>query len=211
MFTGIIEEVGTVKKLSRRGETLVMTIGCRVVTGDVKLGDSIAVNGICLTVTAHTADSFAVEAGPETLERTTAGTWRVGTPVNLERALAAGGRLGGHFVLGHVDSTGTVARLDKNTRTVEMHVDLPREFHRYVVEKGSVTIDGISLTVARTTETGCVCALIPFTLEQTSLADQRPGARVNIECDVLGKHVERLLAEGKRPGITEEWLREKGF
>jgi riboflavin synthase len=211
MFTGIIEEVGTINKLSRRGETLVIAIGCRLVTGDIKLGDSVAVNGICLTVTAYTADSFTVEVGPETLARTTTGAWQTGTRVNLERALVAGGRLGGHFVLGHVDCAGTIARLDKNTRTVELHVDLPREYHRYVVEKGSIAIDGISLTVAQVTETGCVCALIPFTLEHTSLAEQRPGARVNIECDVLGKHVDRLLTEGKRPGMTEEWLREKGF
>jgi riboflavin synthase len=197
MFTGIIEESGTVETTGAR-----LSIGCSHVLSDLTLGASIAVNGVCLTAVEIRADGFSADLAPETLERTNLGDLKPGEHVNLERPLTLQTRLSGHIVQGHVDGTGSVEGLralgDGNW---ELRVQVPRDLDRYLAYKGSITIDGISLTIASVTDGLVKVAIIPHTYEATNLAGRKPGERVNVECDILAKHVARLL-QHLAPGRT---------
>jgi len=187
MFTGIVETVGTAAEVSGSRIRLESDLV------DLVVGESIAVNGVCLTVTAPGAGSFSADISEETARRTSLGSLRVGSPVNLERAMPAGGRFGGHIVQGHVDGVGSVADVRELPGSVEMSFSLPPELERYLVHKGSVTLEGVSLTVAALEPGGFAVALIPHTLQSTTFGTKQPGDAVNIEVDVLAKYVERLL------------------
>lgn len=193
MFTGIVEELGTVSSITRGKDSAVLRIEGPLVVSDAVHGASIAVNGVCLTVTEHDEHGFTVDVMAETLRRSSLGSLHAGDPVNLERAMAAASRFGGHIVQGHVDGTGEiVARMPgDNWETVE--VSLPVDLARYVVEKGSITVDGVSLTVAEVGESSFTVSLIPTTLELTTLGQKRIGDLVNLEVDVLAKYVEKML------------------
>ena len=190
MFTGIVEEVGTVEGLE--GQRL--TIAARTVLEDVKLGDSIAVNGACLTVVDFGPSSFSVELAPETLKRTSSDSWVLGKQVNLERPLAVSDRLGGHIVQGHVDATGRITSLKPDGDCVIFRVVSPKRLMPYIVEKGFVAVDGISLTVVKVGGSSFTLSVIPYTLANTNLQNQAKGGRVNLEVDIVAKYVESLLA-----------------
>lgn len=212
MFTGIIEEIGTIKRVQRGSVSGSLTIGAGEILGDVKPGDSIAVNGICLTVTGLGKDSFTVDVMHETFDRSCAGGFQSGTKVNLERAMPAWGRFGGHIVSGHIDGTGKIRRIRKDENAVWYEIEAPPEIMRYIVEKGSIAIDGISLTVAKAgTETFQV-SLIPHTEKVTIMSEKREGDRVNLENDCIGKYVEKLLQGQKQDGgLTQDFLLQNGF
>ena len=208
MFTGIVEEMGEVLDLRRTDDVVVLTVRGPTVTSDARLGDSIAVNGVCLTVTGLVSrpaddtlpDAFRVELVPETLARSSFADVAPGTRVNLERAVAVGGRLGGHIVQGHVDGVGTLLDRNPGARSDELRIALPSGLARYVVEKGSITVDGVSLTVAATDGATFTVALIPTTLAHTTLGTRAPGDTVNLEVDVVAKYVERPTA-GYEPSV----------
>lgn len=187
MFTGIVETVGTAAEVSG------LHLGIESDLTDLVVGESIAVNGVCLTVTRPDGGSFVADLSEETLRRTSLGSLKAGSPVNLERAMPAGGRFGGHVVQGHVDGVGTVAGAREFEGSVEMSFTIPAELERYLVHKGSVTLEGVSLTVATLEPGRFAVALIPHTLKSTTLGAKLPGDPVNIEVDVLAKYVERLL------------------
>ena len=216
MFTGIIEEVGTVRRVG--GGTL--SIDAEEILTDVRLGDSIAVNGVCLTVTSFDKNHFEADVMPETVRRTSLAELRKGSPVNLERALTLASRLGGHIVSGHIDGVGTVAGLRQEGNALLLTVAAAPALLRGIVEKGSVALDGISLTVAAVTEETFTVSLIPHTREVTNLRAKRTGSRLNIETDIIGKYVEKLMtakdtghaeAADGRSGITPELLARYGF
>ena len=190
VFTGLIEDLGTIVRADRRSDALVLTVRpAAIAVTALGLGESIAHDGVCLTVTATHGDSYEVLAGAETLAKTTLGERRVGDRVHLERALALGARLGGHLVAGHVDGVGElVSRVDRGANLP------PAPLLRYVIVKGSIAIDGVSLTVNAVDETSFAVAIIPHTVGATHLGQRRPGARVNLEVDLIGKYVERLVA-----------------
>lgn len=192
MFTGIIEELGAVKALDQQGDSATLTIQADVVLEGVTHGASIAVNGTCLTVTQFDADSFTVDVMAESLDRTSLGALTIGSPVNLERAVRADGRLDGHIVQGHVDGTAVVTAVRPAEHWTEVEIDLSAHLAPYVAEKGSIALDGVSLTVARVGSTDCTVCLIPTTLELTTMGSRRVGDRLNVEVDVLAKYVERL-------------------
>ncbi len=206
MFTGIVEVVGTVTGVEPREDRTTLEIEALAIACDLAIGDSVAVNGGCLTVAGRDAGRVRFEAVRETLERTSLGELRVGSRVNLERALRAGGRLDGHIVQGHVDGTGRVRRLERDGDDVRLFVDCGPEIAELLVEKGSVAVDGVSLTVVGATEVGFDVALIPLTLAATTLGERQPGDRVNLEADVLGKYVKRYL-ERILPGSDEHGSR----
>jgi riboflavin synthase len=194
MFTGIVQCLGEVRTLTPRAGDVELLIGApEAVLRDVAIGDSIAVNGCCLTVTRYTADAFAADASNETLNLTTLGGWQAGTPVNLEPALRAGQPLGGHYVTGHVDGIATVARLEGDARSTRMWFDLPPQFARYVARKGSICIDGVSLTVNEVEHARTAVNLIPHTLAVTILGRYRVGTLVNFEVDIIARYLERLV------------------
>jgi len=193
VFTGIIEAVGILAALEPRGSQVGLAIDAPGVIDGVRIGDSIAVNGTCLTVTKILAGRLHFDAVRETLERTSLGDQRVGARMNLERAMRADGRLDGHIVQGHVDGTGRVDALDRDGDDVRLRVSCGADVARYLVPKGSVAIDGVSLTVVGVSESGFDVALIPHTLAATNLSDRKPGDRINLEADVLGKYVVRYL------------------
>ncbi|MCH2508742.1 MAG: riboflavin synthase [Dehalococcoidia bacterium] len=189
MFTGIVEEVGVVAKISDNG----MTVRATQVTEDLKLGDSIAVNGACLTAVSFDRTEFSVDLSPETVRRTSLGRLSVGGPVNLERALLASDRMGGHIVQGHVDGTGRVMSTKRDRDSTIFRIRVPKRLNRYIVEKGFVAVDGISLTVVKIGASSFTLAVIPYTLANTNLAALSVGDRVNLEADILAKYVESLL------------------
>lgn len=194
VFTGLVEDVGTIARAERQGDALVLEIAPRAIdAAALALGESVAIDGTCLTVTERNAKSFQVLAGPETLARTTLGRARAGARVNLERALLASARLGGHIVSGHVDGVGEVAVRQPLGPGLEMAFRAPADLLRYVVVKGSIAVDGISLTVNRVDEYAFAVALIPHTLEQTTLGDRQVGDPVNLEVDIVGKYVEKFV------------------
>lgn len=193
MFTGIVEEVGTIVDLHHGEESAVLRVRGPVVTSDAHHGDSISVNGVCLTVTDLDGDSFAVDVMAETLHRSGLGGLGVGSAVNLERAMAANGRLGGHIVQGHVDGTGTVRSRQPGEAWEIVEIALAPELSRYLVEKGSVTVDGVSLTVVEVRPDAFTVSLIPTTLTDTTLGGLPVGATVNLEVDVIGKYVASYL------------------
>ena len=197
MFTGIVEEVGEVLAVREDAEVVVLTVRGPTVTADAAHGDSIAVNGVCLTVIdpeGSAGDTFTVELVPETRKRSSLAAVTSGAGVNLERAMVAGGRLGGHIMQGHVDGVATLLRRSPAERSDELEFSLPPDLARYVVEKGSIAVDGVSLTVADVTDDTFAVALIPTTLAKTTLGVRQPGDTVNIEVDVIAKYVEKLVA-----------------
>ena len=196
MFTGIIEEIGKVKKISLGGASGSLEISAKKILEGTKIGDSIAVNGVCLTVTGMTPSSFMADVMAETVRRSSLGSLVSGSGVNLERAMAANGRFGGHIVSGHIDGTGSISRLQKEENAVWVHVKTRAEILRLIVEKGSVAIDGISLTVASVSESEFAVSVIPHTAEETTLLSKKVGDLVNLENDIVGKYVEKLLGTG---------------
>jgi riboflavin synthase len=193
VFTGLIEDVGTVESVDRTGDGSRMRIASSLAQ-QLALGDSIAVNGCCLTATAVSEGTFETEAMNQTLEVTALGDVEEGGRVNLELAMKAEDRLGGHIVQGHVDGVGTVVSVEEDGFARRVRVELPQELLRYVVDKGSITLSGVSLTVAALGETWAEVSLIPETLERTNLGEVQPGSRINVECDIVAKYVERLVA-----------------
>ena len=193
MFTGIVEDTGVIKSVDKkdRESTFTISVG-KMSLGEAVLGDSIAVNGACLTVTALDGSEFTVDASDETLSRTTLGALAPGSRVNLERALRSGDRLGGHIVNGHVDGVGEVVSKTKSGGSFIFRFSLPEELAKYVVEKGSVAVDGVSLTVNSAEGSEFTVNIIPFTLAETTFGGLGPGSRVNIECDIIAKYVEKL-------------------
>jgi riboflavin synthase len=195
MFTGLIEEVGTIESVEERGPGRRFRVRASAVLSDTKVGDSLAIDGCCLTLVECHAQAFAVEAVPETLARTTLGERRAGDPVNLERALRLDQRLGGHLVQGHVDGVGVVRSVAREGDGARIGIGLPEGLERFVAGKGSLAVDGVSLTVARELGDGCEIALIPHTLDHTTAGSYRPGRRVNLEVDLLARYLARLLDE----------------
>jgi riboflavin synthase len=214
VFTGIIEETGSVARIDTLAAGARLEIRCRTVLADATVGASIDVNGVCLTEVSFTRESFSADVSPETLSRSSLGALAVGSPVNLERPLSPSGRLGGHLVQGHVDGTGEFLALDPlGDGNWWLTVRIPDEIDRYVVEKGSIAIDGISLTVA-SIEAGVLAAtIVPHTYATTTLGSHRAGDRVNIECDILAKYVEKLLGKSREPKstLTMDRLRDLGY
>ena len=194
MFTGLVEETGELLALERSAAGARLTVRAPIITRDIHLGDSVAVNGCCLTVTAHQGDTLAFDLLDETLARTNLGALAPGAPVNLERALAAHARLGGHFVQGHIDTISPIVAFEQVNADHRLEIALPKEFARYVAFKGSIAIDGISLTVAEVREESFAVWIIPHTLAVTNLRTKKAGDLVNLEFDLLAKYTERLLA-----------------
>ena len=214
MFTGLVEEVGTLKSVKRGGGSCVLTVECSRVLEGSRVGDSIAVNGVCLTVTSMGGTYFNADAMPETLDRSSLGKLPSGSPVNLERAMPADGRFGGHIVSGHIDGMGTVMSITPDENAVWYRIGAEPKLLRYIVEKGSITVDGISLTVAATDGESFSVSIIPHTQKETALRSLGSGSAVNLETDIIGKYVEKLMQpepESKQGGLTEDFLRENGF
>ncbi|QHZ47486.1 riboflavin synthase [Bacillus sp. NSP9.1] len=215
MFTGIIEEVGTILDLKKAGNAMSLVIQSNIVTEDVKLGDSIAVNGVCLTVNDFKKGQFTADVMLETLKATSLGTLKKGSAVNLERAMAANGRFGGHMVSGHVDGTATIVRIEKAENAVYYDLKLEPALAKMLVIKGSIAVDGVSLTIFGLTEDQVTVSLIPHTLDETIFPEKKVGSIVNIECDMIGKYIYRFLhqqnQEQQTPTITAAFLKENGF
>jgi riboflavin synthase len=212
MFTGIIEEIGKIDKISSRGGNQLLTIKAPKVSADLKIGDSIDINGACQTVIEVSDAGFVVEAVEETLKRTTLGRLASGDRVNLERALRASDRLGGHLVSGHVDFMSRIRSASEKNQSWLFEFEIPREYQTQFVEKGSVAVDGISLTVVKVLKDSFTVSIIPFTIKETVLGQRKVGDTVNIETDLIGKYVQRILTHKKQKSkITEDWLRKKGW
>ena len=216
MFTGIIEELGTVERVTRGRVSAVIAIRAEHILSDLKIGDSVAVNGVCLTATGLTGHGFTADVMHETLDRSALAGLGPGSRVNLERAMAANGRFGGHIVAGHVDGVGTIAAIEQDDNAIWFTITAPAQVLRYVVEKGSIAIDGISLTVARVETDRFAVSVIPHTAAVTLLGRRRVGDRVNLESDIIGKYVERLLRPApelktKESKLTMEFLSQHGF
>lgn len=215
MFTGIVEEVGKIKKIERNTVSAKLSIEADKVIQEVKEGDSIAVNGICLTVTSFTKNSFTADVMHETMNRTTLGKLKENSPVNLERALSVMGRFGGHMVSGHIDGRGKIVGIEKDDNAVLFTIETTEKILRYIVEKGSIAINGISLTVARVDRKNFTVSVIPHTLRVTSLGSFQKGDEVNLENDIVGKYIEKLLGlscpEKKESTLTMDFLIKNGF
>ncbi|PIC97415.1 riboflavin synthase [Sporosarcina sp. P26b] len=213
MFTGIIEEIGSVKHIQPGAQSMTLTIAASVVLTDVSIGDSIAVNGVCLTVKSFTKNQFAADVMPETITSTSLRQLTSGSTVNLERALAANGRLGGHFVTGHVDGVATI----RDKRTVDnalyIRLSLPEGYGQYLVHKGSIALDGTSLTIFEVKDTDITISLIPHSQEMTVIAKKNIGEMVNFECDMLAKYVENMLQKRQDNGqtLSKDFLQQHGF
>jgi riboflavin synthase len=212
MFTGLVEELGIVKTLTG-SDPARLTLKAPMIASGAQIGDSVAVNGVCLTVTSIAGEDLNFDMVRETLSKSSLGALKTGHKVNLERALTAGKQLGGHFVLGHVDGLGKIASFARSGDTAVMRISAAKDIIRYVVSKGSIAIDGISLTVASVDSESLTIAVIPHTLENTNLLDKRVGDNVNLEVDILGKYVERFLSArmGETRGVTEQLLADAGF
>ncbi len=216
MFTGIVEEIGTVTRIKKGQNSSVLSIQGSRIFEDLHMGDSVAVNGVCLTVSRLDKQSFDADTTSETLARTSLGALRTGSNVNLERAMSSNGRFGGHIVTGHVDGTGTITQIRRDDRTVWVTVSAGPEILKYIIEKGSIAVDGISLTVALVNSDSFSVAIIPHTEKSTTLLSKTQGESVNLECDMIGKYVERFITriQSKEPQkcvITEEYLAKAGF
>ncbi|MHB1399063.1 MAG: riboflavin synthase [Trichloromonadaceae bacterium] len=213
MFTGLIEDLGTLRQLRRESDKVQLTVATRIPMAELVLGESIAVNGICLTVVAFGGGTFTADVSPESLACTTLGELGPGDPVNLERALRLGDRLGGHLVSGHVDGVAVLLEKSQDGNAVRLRFRMAAELNRLVVEKGSITIDGISLTVNQVSEETFSLAIIPQTLAATNLHHRHPGSRVNIETDIIGKYVSRLLGQrgDAKSSIDLDFLAKHGF
>jgi riboflavin synthase len=213
MFTGIIEELGEVESVLSRSTGARLKVSCSAVMTDMTIGASIAVNGVCLTAVDPRPDSFSADLAPETLRLSNLGDLRAGSRVNLERPLSLAGRLSGHIMQGHVDATGEFLSLDAlGDDNWWLRIRVPAELDPFLVYKGSIAIDGISLTIAALEADVLSATIIPHTFRNTTLAGYRPGARVNLECDILAKHVEKLLRKlDVKPPLTVDKLRENGY
>ena len=225
MFTGIIEETGKIESVANGNKSAIITIIADKVLKGTKIGDSIAVNGVCLTVTSISGNKFTADVMAETIRRSSLGTLKHGSKVNLERAMAADGRFGGHIVSGHIDGTGVIRSLEREDNAVWVEIETPYKLLKYIVEKGSIAIDGISLTVAKLTDDSFSVSVIPHTGEETTLLAKKPGDIVNLENDIVGKYVERLMnfntsqkspfdnktATSTKSNITMDFLTENGF
>lgn len=215
MFTGIIEEVGVLKAVRKGAHSSVLTIQGNIIFDDLCIGDSVAVNGVCLTVAGLSADTFRADVMHETLSRSSLGKLHPGAFVNLERAMPASGRFGGHIVSGHIDGVGMVKSIQKDDNAVRYTIAAENNILRYIVEKGSIAVDGISLTVATVTATEFSLSAIPHTVKSTVLSRKKPGDTVNLENDPLGKYIEKLLysapEQTRSGGITKEFLTEFGY
>ena len=212
MFTGIIEEMGKVKSIAKGAKSATIEISASKVVEDVRLGDSIATNGVCLTVTQFDKQSFKVDVMAETMRSSTFNHLKVGDYVNLERALKLSDRLGGHLVSGHIDGVGEIINREKEDNAVWLTIKVPLDMTKYMIKKGSIAIDGISLTIQSITSDVLQVSIIPHTSDVTTLLQLKPGQQVNIECDLIAKHTEKLLAfnESKK-GIDFEYLTKMGF
>lgn len=211
MFTGLIEEIGAVRTATQRDDGYQLVIAAAAVLEGVRLGDSIAVNGVCLTVTAFDAETFTVGLAPETRARTNLEALAPGAPLNLERALLPTTRMGGHYVQGHVDATGVIAAFRPDKDALWLTVEAPRDLMRYIVPKGYIAIDGASLTVVHTGADWFDVTLIAYSQKKLVLPRKKPGDRVNLEVDILAKYAERLVARDEPAPITRRFLAEHGF
>lgn len=216
MFTGIVEEVGAVLSIRRGSRSAVLSIKGSVIFSDLKLGDSVAVNGVCLTVTGISGTVFETDATPETMDRTSLGCLSAGSPVNLERALSSSARFGGHIVTGHVDGTAKVAGIQRDDNAILMRFSCSSDLMGFIIGKGSVAVDGISLTVASCDDNSFTVSVIPHTGKATTLLSKKTGDIVNIENDIIGKYVGRFVRRQEKSAeapctITEAYLRERGF
>lgn len=209
MFTGIIEEIGEVTAIKRGAKSCEVSIRGNVVFSDLKIGDSVAVNGVCLTVTSIDKNIFTADVMPETMYRSGLGTLAKNSSVNLERAMPANGRFGGHIVAGHVDGVGFIRSMKNEDNAVWITITADENVMKYVVEKGSIAIDGISLTVAKVFKDAFSVSIIPHTASETTLLKRKPGDKVNLECDIIGKYVEKLI--GRQSNITEDFLKKYNF
>jgi len=209
MFTGLIEEIGMIRAVTRQQQGALVEIGCSAILADLAIGDSVAVDGVCLTVVAKATDSFSAQAVSETLQRSTLGIKQTADAVNLERALLPGSRLGGHFVQGHVDVVGRVEQVQAQQPGFYLILALPPENLLGCVEKGSIAVDGVSLTIAQVNNNSISLAVIPHTARHTTLSRKRSGDPVNIETDILGKYVRRLFPQDRT--LSLEKLAEWGF
>jgi riboflavin synthase len=210
MFTGIIEEIGSIAGIISRQDIKQIEINAKLVLEGLKIGDSVAVSGICLTVVKINPASFVVEVSSETLSCSTFFSAKVGDKVNLERAVSANARLGGHIVQGHVDGVGEIKNAEHRAQNTELRINIPEQLRKYVVEKGSIAVDGVSLTVAKIEGNNIIISVIPHTLENTTLKDKKTGSKVNIEVDVMGKYAENFQ-KGQKGGLSREVLGKAGF
>lgn len=210
MFTGIVEEIGTVQAVSKGKQAMQMTITAKVVVADVKLGDSIAVNGVCLTVTTFSSNHFTADIMPETYQATNLHQLQVGNPVNLERAMSAGGRFGGHMVSGHIDDVGVIQSIRSQSNAVVIQVSISQTLADQCIKKGSITIDGTSLTIFDVTKQTISISLIPHTYKESVLGQKKVGAFVNVETDLLSKYVQHHLQK-KSSNLTFDFLKKNGF
>lgn len=216
MFTGIVEEMGTIAGIQKGAKSAILTIQAKKVFSDIHIGDSIALNGVCLTVTSYGKDTYTADVMNETLQRSSLGSLTIGSKVNLERAMAADGRFGGHIVSGHIDGTGTIKKVEKDDNAIWYTIAASENLMKYIVEKGSIAIDGISLTVARRTDEDFAISMIPHTAKETVLSEKKPGDIVNLENDIVGKYIEQLMQynkkeETRQSAITKEFLLKAGF
>lgn len=208
MFTGIVEEIGHINSVNNDS----ISVSCKKILEDINIGDSIAVDGVCLTVTSYNATSFNADVSYETMRVTKLGDLQINDSVNLERAMLATSRFGGHIVSGHIDCVGKIIDINKNGNFYELNVSIPDGNSQYFIKKGSITIDGISLTIYDLTENSIKVAVIPHTFENTNLKTLKSNSFVNIEFDILGKYVEKkLLMNDNKSNITERFLQENGF
>ena len=216
MFTGIVEEMGKIVRVEKGAKSSRLTVSGDKIFSDLKLGDSVATNGVCLTVTSFSKGIFTADVMNETLKRSNLGELRQGSMVNLERAMIANGRFGGHIVSGHIDGTGVITKIEQDDIAVWYTIRADRKIMKYIIEKGSVAIDGISLTIAKVTDNDFSVSLIPHTAKETVLGYKKTGDTVNLENDVVGKYIEHFLSfkeepETKSSGITKGFLLKAGF
>ncbi|MCR4715752.1 MAG: riboflavin synthase [Lachnospiraceae bacterium] len=217
MFTGLIEEVGQVKSINKGKNSAVITIAAKTVVEDTKVGDSIAVNGVCLTATTVNSSYFTADIMHESLDRSSLSNISSGDKVNLERAMSADGRFGGHIVSGHIDGVGTITKIVKDDNAIWYYIDASKDIMKYIVEKGSIAIDGISLTVAKLNADSFAVSCIPHTVANTCLAYKKEGSIVNLETDIIGRYVERMMSfssdkeDNNKSSITKEFLLKNGF
>ena len=216
MFTGIVEEIGKIKNIKHNVSSSIITVDATKVTKGTNLGESIAVNGVCLTVVKISENSFDADVMAETLRHTNLNVIQKGDKVNLERAMSANGRFGGHIVSGHIDDLGKIIKFEKEDNAVWVSIECKKELLKYIVYKGSVALDGISLTVAKVTDNSFSVSVIPHTQEETTLLQKNVGDLINIECDVIGKYVEKMLSfkvdeSSKKSNIDMDFLSKNGF
>ncbi|OPX99109.1 MAG: Riboflavin synthase [Syntrophorhabdus sp. PtaU1.Bin002] len=211
MFTGIIEDIGSIASIKKSGGKWEFHVKTVLADGNLNEGDSVAIDGVCLTATRVGNGGFYADASLETLNVTTLTEKKTGTKVNVERAMSADGRFGGHFVMGHVDAIGTIVDMRKAGDSVRISVEIPADIARYIVKKGSVAIDGISLTVNDQRNNIFTVNVIPFTVSKTTLGEKNPRDKVNIETDIVGKYIESFLTKGKQRGVDLDFLYEHGY